>query len=175
MRTHWFSWYFKFWVTALQQLPASCPEHSPDFPRACMPWKSLPPICLAYMLPQRDPALVFVSSTWSSRGVSHPSTIQSQCCLTSVFEWELVLPTWHGPLARFYRFLSGEEEARRDSEEHRTSCRGSSRQQAGRLHGSRVRKIRLVPGWRKSLGAGVWRLKHGALVITNRLLITDVV
>ena len=46
-------------------------------------------ICLAYMLPQRSPALVFGSSTWSSLVVSHPSTIQAQCCLTSVFEWEL--------------------------------------------------------------------------------------
>jgi hypothetical protein len=86
------------WGTAFQQSPASCPEHSPDFPRACTPWKSLPPICLAYMLPQRSPALVFVSSTWSSQAVTHPSTIQAQCCLTSVFEWELVFPTWHGPL-----------------------------------------------------------------------------
>ena len=33
------------------------------------------------------------SSTWSSPAVSHPSTIQAQCCLTSVFEWELVFPT----------------------------------------------------------------------------------
>jgi hypothetical protein len=26
--------------------------------------------------------------------VSHPSTIQSQFCLTYVFEWELAYPTW---------------------------------------------------------------------------------
>ncbi len=26
--------------------------------------------------------------------VLHPSTIQAQCCLTSVFQWELVYPTW---------------------------------------------------------------------------------
>ncbi len=26
--------------------------------------------------------------------VSHPSTIQAQCCLTSVFKWELVYRTW---------------------------------------------------------------------------------
>jgi hypothetical protein len=25
--------------------------------------------------------------------VSHPSIIQAQCCLSSVFEWELVYPT----------------------------------------------------------------------------------
>ena len=65
------------WGTALQQSPANCLEHSPDFPRACTPWKSLPPICLAHMLPQRSPALVFFSSTWSSQMVSHPSTIQA--------------------------------------------------------------------------------------------------
>ena len=76
--------------TTLQQSPASCPEHSPDFPRACTPWKSLPPICLAYMLLQQSQALVFFSCTWSSQAV--------QCCLTSVIEWELVFPTWHGPL-----------------------------------------------------------------------------
>ena len=46
------------WGTALQQSPASCPEHRPDSPRACMPWKSLPPICLAHKLPQRSPAFV---------------------------------------------------------------------------------------------------------------------
>ena len=39
----------------LQQSPASCLKHSPDFPRACVPWKSLPHSCLAYMLPQRSP------------------------------------------------------------------------------------------------------------------------
>ena len=42
----------------------------------------------------------FVSSTWSFQAVSHPSTIQAECCLTSVFKWELVFPTWHGPLTR---------------------------------------------------------------------------
>ena len=26
--------------------------------------------------------------------VSHPSIALAQCCLTSVFEWELVSPTW---------------------------------------------------------------------------------
>jgi hypothetical protein len=26
--------------------------------------------------------------------VSHPSNIHTKCCLTSVFEWELVYPTW---------------------------------------------------------------------------------
>ena len=82
------------WGTALQQSPASCPEHSTDFPRTCTPWKSLLPICLTYMLLQQTPALVFISSTWSSQAVYHPNTIQAQCCLTSVFEWELVFPTW---------------------------------------------------------------------------------
>ena len=48
--------------TALQQLPASCLEHSPDFPRACTPWKSLPPNYLADMRPQQSPPLVFLSS-----------------------------------------------------------------------------------------------------------------
>ena len=86
-------------------------------------------------------------------------------------DWATESPPHFEKMTSDQMFLSGEEEAGRDSEEHRTSCRGSPRQQAGRLHGSRVRKIRLVPGWRKSLGAGVWRLKHGALVITNRLLI----
>ena len=95
------------WGTALQQSPASCLEHSPDFPRACTPWKSLPPICLAYMLPQWSPALVFVSSTWSSQAVSHPSTIQAQCCLTSELKWELVFPTWHGPLTAGCTFVPG--------------------------------------------------------------------
>ena len=52
------------------------------------------------MLLQRSLAKAFVSSTWSSKAVSHPSTIQTQCCLSSVFEWELVFPTWHGLLTR---------------------------------------------------------------------------
>ena len=47
---------------------------------------------------KRGPALVLVSITWSSQTVSHPSIIQACSCLTSVFEWELVFPTWHGPL-----------------------------------------------------------------------------
>ena len=59
------------WGTALQQSPASCLEHSPDFNTACMLWKSLPPICLAYMFPQRSLALVFASSTWSFQAVSY--------------------------------------------------------------------------------------------------------
>ena len=59
-----------------------------------MPWKSSPPIWLVSMLPQWSPALVFVRSTWSSLAVYHPSTIKAQCCLTTVFEWELVFPTW---------------------------------------------------------------------------------
>ena len=56
------------------------------------PWKSLPPVCLAFMLPQHSPVLVFGWSTWSSQAVCHPSTIQAQCCLISVFECELVFP-----------------------------------------------------------------------------------
>ena len=44
------------WGTALQQSPASCLEHSPDFCRAGTTWKSLPPICLAYKLPRQSPA-----------------------------------------------------------------------------------------------------------------------
>ena len=47
---------------------------------------------------QQSPTLVFVTSTCSSQAVSHPRTIQAQCCLTSVFKWELVFPTWNGPL-----------------------------------------------------------------------------
>ena len=31
--------------------------------------------------------------------VTHPSTVLAQCCLTSVFKWELVFPTWQRPLA----------------------------------------------------------------------------
>ena len=54
------------------------------FPRACTLLKSLPPICLAFMLPQQSPALVFVSNT---QAVTHPSTFKTQCCLTSVFKW----------------------------------------------------------------------------------------
>ena len=57
------------------------------FPRACMLLKSLPPICLAFMLPQQSPALVFVGNTRSSQVVIHPSTFKTQCCLTSVFKW----------------------------------------------------------------------------------------
>ena len=53
--------------------------HSSDFPRACTPWKSLPPICLAQMLLQRSPVLVLVSRTWSSQAVSHPSTLNYNC------------------------------------------------------------------------------------------------
>ena len=37
----------------------------------------------------------FVSSTWSSPKVTHPSTIHAQCCLTSEFKLELVFPTCH--------------------------------------------------------------------------------
>ena len=37
----------------------------------------------------------FVSSTWSSPKVAHPSTIQAQCCLTSEFKLELVFPACH--------------------------------------------------------------------------------
>ena len=37
-------------------------------------------------------------STRSFQAVSHPSTILAQCCLTSVFIWELLFPTWHRPL-----------------------------------------------------------------------------
>ena len=44
------------------------------------------------MLPKRSPALVS-STTWSCQAVS-------QCCLTSVFEWELVFPAWHGLLTK---------------------------------------------------------------------------
>ena len=74
------------WGTTLQQSPASCPDHSQDFLRTHL------------LGSQKKPALVFVSSTWSSQVVSHPSTILAQCCLTSVWKWELVFPTWHGPL-----------------------------------------------------------------------------
>ncbi len=31
---------------------------------------------------------------WTGLPSSHPSSIQAQCCLTSVIEWELVCPTW---------------------------------------------------------------------------------
>ena len=82
--------------TILEQSPTSCQEQSPDF----TPWKSLPLICLAYMLLLPSPALVFVSSTLSYQAASHPSTIQAQCFLTSVLEWELVIPTGHGPLTQ---------------------------------------------------------------------------
>ena len=84
--------------TALQQAERNTVQ---TFPRACKPWKSLPSICLAYMFPQRSPALVFVRSAWSSQVVSHPSTIQAKFCLTSVFDWELVVTTWHGRFLKF--------------------------------------------------------------------------
>ena len=74
------------------------------FPEPVRLERDLPPICLADMLPQRSPALVFVSSTRSSQTVSHPSTILAQCCLTSVFLWELVFPTWQGPLSNILLF-----------------------------------------------------------------------
>ena len=35
------------------------------------------------------------SSKMSSQGVSNPSSVLTQCCLTSVSEWGLVFPTWH--------------------------------------------------------------------------------
>ena len=35
------------------------------------------------------------SNTRSYQDVSHWSTILAQCCLTSVFSWRLVFPTWH--------------------------------------------------------------------------------
>ena len=81
--TYWnwpFSWLHTvgpvLWGTSLQQLPASCHEHSPDFPRTCMPWKTH--ISLAYLLPPATGPSFFVSSFWSSQTVSHPSTIQAQ-------------------------------------------------------------------------------------------------
>ena len=40
--------------------------------------------------------LTLASSTRSSQVIPHPCTLLSQCCLTSVYEWELVHPTWHG-------------------------------------------------------------------------------
>ena len=49
--------------------------------------------------PATEYGLGFVSSTWSYQVVSHPSILQAESCLASVFEWELVFPTWHGPLA----------------------------------------------------------------------------
>ena len=36
------------------------------------------------------------NSTWCSQAVTHPSTNQAQCCLTSVIGRELVLSTWYG-------------------------------------------------------------------------------
>ena len=36
------------------------------------------------------------NSTWGSQAVTHPSTNQAQCCLTSVIERELVFSTWYG-------------------------------------------------------------------------------
>ena len=36
------------------------------------------------------------SSKWSSQAASNPSTTQAQCCLTSIFEWKMAFPTWHG-------------------------------------------------------------------------------
>ena len=83
---HWSDHQQAIWNTV-----QTCPE-SVRLERVCRP------ICLAYMLPQRSSALVFVSSTRSSQAVTHPSTILAQCCLTSVFKWELVFPTWHRPL-----------------------------------------------------------------------------
>ena len=93
------------WRIASHQSQKSCQEHSQNFSRACIPWKRLAAICLAYMLPLCSPALVFVSSTWSSQVVTHPNTIQAQCCLTSVFELERVFPTCHGPLTQSCKFI----------------------------------------------------------------------
>ncbi len=36
------------------------------------------------------------NSTWGSQAVTHPSTNQAQCCLTSVIGRELVFSTWYG-------------------------------------------------------------------------------
>ena len=56
-----------------------------------------------HLIDQHAPAteygLGFVSSTWSYQAVSHPSILQAQGGLASVFKWELVFPTWRGPLA----------------------------------------------------------------------------
>lgn len=53
------------------------------------------------------------SSTGSSEAVSHPKTVLAQYSLTSVFKWELVLPTQHGHWLiiklQCYAFLSGNE------------------------------------------------------------------
>ena len=59
--------------------------------------------CAIHLIDQHAPAteygLGFVSRTWSYQMVSHPSTLQAQGGLASVFKWELVFPTWRGPLA----------------------------------------------------------------------------
>ena len=86
------------WGTTFQWSPASSLEHSPDFPRACTPWKRFAAHLLGWYAPATEPGFGFVSNTRSSQAVSHPSTILAQCCLTSVFLWELVFPTWQGPL-----------------------------------------------------------------------------
>ena len=65
---------------------------SQTFPEAACLERDLPPICLAEMILTQSPG--FFSSTTSSQAVTHPSTILAQCCLTSVFIWELVFRTW---------------------------------------------------------------------------------
>ena len=70
------------------------------FPEPVRLKRDLPAICLAEMLPQWGPALLFVSSTSSFQVVIHLSTVLTQCCLPNValLKWELVFPTWHMPL-----------------------------------------------------------------------------
>ena len=47
------------WGTALQQSPASCHEHCPDFPRPYKLWKSLPSICLDLYAHAIEPSFGF--------------------------------------------------------------------------------------------------------------------
>ena len=42
------------------------------------------------------------NSTWCSQAVTHPSTNQAQCCLTSVIGRELVFSTWYGRCQEVY-------------------------------------------------------------------------
>ena len=56
------------------------------------------------------------------------SPIQAQSCLTSVSEWELVFPTWHGPLTQRLLFTLIVLEASRVELELGLACRALSQQ-----------------------------------------------
>ena len=61
------------WGTTFQWSPASSLEHSPDFPRACTPWKRFAAHLLGLYAPATEPGFGFLSA---APGVPKRSPIQ---------------------------------------------------------------------------------------------------